>query len=318
MTTVGVRMIDAARATPGQAAPPSRNQSMNIAKSFMRTIFRRSTRVGGVAGWVDAVDAGVSLLTSISLGVGRPLRYRPAHYRRTQGRKKLIAEHIGLLLTASAADHFYPCDTAIPPTWIDDLPGGGPRPDLLFRLQTGSDIAGEGRGRSAVAPDHVRATQTTKLAGLQAWSRGRHGTQWFMAWAWITDAGTTLDVFDPGDPTSVADVATALARQRDVYDNLHDSSPSTDLVLQNQSLRGGWRTVDPEDDEERSHLLILTSQQPIDLSGLVTYSEAAIDIELAMDSRCIVGIARGVAPPDVQSTNATISDALSQADKRRS
>ena len=88
----------------------------------------------------------------------------------------------------------------------------GSRPDFI--VQTSSGWHGiEARGRGSSGPVGSRrpvAVQKTKLEGMHNWSAkvatdSRVGAppSWSMSWAWITDVGTSIDHFDPGEPVEL-------------------------------------------------------------------------------------------------------------------
>lgn len=83
----------------------------------------------------------------------------------------------------------------------------GSRPDFIVETRSGWHGI-EARGRSSAGPvgaHRPAAAQKRKLEGLHDWSTelATHLTappSWSMAWAWITDTGTWVDHFDPGEP----------------------------------------------------------------------------------------------------------------------
>lgn len=88
----------------------------------------------------------------------------------------------------------------------------GSRPDFI--VQTSSGWHGiEARGRGSGGPVGSRrpvAVQKSKLEGMHNWSvkvatDSRVGAppSWSMSWAWITDVGTSIDHFDPGEPVEL-------------------------------------------------------------------------------------------------------------------
>lgn len=108
----------------------------------------------------------------------------------------------------------------------------GSRPD--FVVQTTKGWHGiEARGRGSSGPTGLRrpvAAQNKKLKGMSDWAANvvknplvPTPPSWSMSWAWITDGGTSIDHFDPGDAVELgargeqaiwremSDIASALA-----------------------------------------------------------------------------------------------------------
>jgi hypothetical protein len=83
----------------------------------------------------------------------------------------------------------------LPPHLARKYPSQGVRPDLLFSPTT-APLAGEARGRSSRPSLSVVTSQHRRLDELVAWSQ-RHGDHPIvMSWAWITEDGVTVDLFD--------------------------------------------------------------------------------------------------------------------------
>ena len=78
---------------------------------------------------------------------------------------------------------------------------GGVRADLVYPRPDGTDVAGEARGRTKPAPVHgPNKVQQDRATALHA---KLGGAQWFMAWLWLQPGGSTLDFFDPGEPSNL-------------------------------------------------------------------------------------------------------------------
>lgn len=89
----------------------------------------------------------------------------------------------------------------------------GSRPDFIVRTSSGwHGIEARGRGsRGPVGPGRPVAAQKAKLEGMHNWSAevAKHSSiaappSWSMSWAWITDVGTSVDHFDPGEPVELS------------------------------------------------------------------------------------------------------------------
>lgn len=108
----------------------------------------------------------------------------------------------------------------------------GSRPDFIVQTNAGwHGIEARGRGSSGpIGLQRPVAVQKKKLGGMHLWSaqvakhpRVTARPSWSMSWAWITDAGTWVDHFDPGEPVELragddqaiwrqmSDIATTLA-----------------------------------------------------------------------------------------------------------
>ena len=99
----------------------------------------------------------------------------------------------------------------------------GSRPDFIVQTSSGwHGIEARGRGSSGpVGSGRPVAVQKSKLEGVHNWSVkvAKHSSiaappSWSMSWAWITDVGTSIDHFDPGEPVELnADDEQAIWRE---------------------------------------------------------------------------------------------------------
>jgi len=89
----------------------------------------------------------------------------------------------------------------------------GSRPDFIVQTNSGwHGIEARGRGSSdPVGSGRPVAVQKSKLEGMHNWSVkvAKHSSvaappSWSMSWAWITDGGTSVDHFDPGEPVGLS------------------------------------------------------------------------------------------------------------------
>lgn len=89
----------------------------------------------------------------------------------------------------------------------------GSRPDFIVQTSSGwHGIEARGRGSSGpVGSGRPVAVQKSKLEGMHNWSAklSKHSSiaappSWSMSWAWITDTGTSIDHFDPGEPVGLS------------------------------------------------------------------------------------------------------------------
>lgn len=89
----------------------------------------------------------------------------------------------------------------------------GSRPDFIVQTSSGwHGIEARGRGSTGpVASGRPVAVQKSKLEGMHNWSLkvAKHSSiatppSWSMSWAWITDVGTSIDHFDPGEPVALS------------------------------------------------------------------------------------------------------------------
>lgn len=89
----------------------------------------------------------------------------------------------------------------------------GSRPDFIVQTSSGwHGIEARGRGSSGpVGSGRPVAVQKSKLEGMHNWSVkvAKHPSiaappSWSMSWAWITDVGTSIDHFDPGEPVGLS------------------------------------------------------------------------------------------------------------------
>ncbi|GAB3264989.1 hypothetical protein GCM10027425_30240 [Alteromonas gracilis] len=89
----------------------------------------------------------------------------------------------------------------------------GSRPDFIVQTSSGwHGLEARGRGSSGpVGSGRPVAVQKSKLEGMHDWSVkvAKHPSiavppSWSMSWAWITDVGTWVDHFDPGEPVGLS------------------------------------------------------------------------------------------------------------------
>ena len=89
----------------------------------------------------------------------------------------------------------------------------GSRPDFIVQTFSGwHGIEARGRGSGGpVGPRRPVAVQKKKLKGMHDWSakvamhpRMATPPSWSMSWAWVTDGGTSVDHFDPGEPAELS------------------------------------------------------------------------------------------------------------------
>lgn len=101
----------------------------------------------------------------------------------------------------------------------------GVRPDFVVQTPTGWHGV-EARGRSQVRPPKaarpITGKQEDKLVGLDYWATtvsanpgAGAAPSWSMSWAWITETGTEVDHFDPGEPLALDG-----AQEQQIWDSM--------------------------------------------------------------------------------------------------
>ncbi|WP_440554204.1 hypothetical protein ACSP97_24070 [Streptomyces sp. SCPE 10] len=159
-------------------------------------------------------DHEVNLLTSYVAEAtsGTPLT---AHYSRLQAASRhirgFVSECTGLGVMSAVSEELFawkPGKRSL--NSFDVLPRRfgavfgrkGPRPDLLFHLETGA-IAGEARGRSrkerTLFPRSATKPQKDRMLTLANWSIDNADHPYFMSWVWIGPSGVVVDIFLPDD-----------------------------------------------------------------------------------------------------------------------
>lgn len=142
------------------------------------------------------------------------LMWTPGFHSFPSHLSRFLTESMGLCIAVESA-RSYGWTPSMPLLDADRLGSHSPfnvpgvRPDFI--AQTPNGWRGiEARGRSSGQPVTNKrpvAAQTGKLTGLGGWAtrvganlRPPINPAWSMSWAWITDTGTNVDHFDPGEP----------------------------------------------------------------------------------------------------------------------
>ena len=139
----------------------------------------------------------------------------PASARHIRG---FVSESAGLgLLTVAAEELFrWRADPALiehfdalPTSLVPRYGTNGSRPDLLFNFGIGLGLlAGEAKGRSRKPPTKVLVQQVKALNKLLRWSHDNHDHPIVLSFAFLTNQGTTVDLFSiaPGPRSPVRDL----------------------------------------------------------------------------------------------------------------
>ncbi|QLJ04945.1 hypothetical protein HZZ00_30605 [Streptomyces sp. NEAU-sy36] len=167
-------------------------------------------------------DHEVNLLTSYIAEAtsGTPLT---AHYSRLQAASRhirsFVSECTGLGVMSAVSEELFawkPGKRSL--NSFDVLPRRlgvvfgrkGPRPDLLFHLESGA-IAGEARGRSrkeqTLFPKSATKPQKGRMLTLANWSIDHADHPYFMSWVWIGPSGVVVDIFVPDDEQVTKSIA---------------------------------------------------------------------------------------------------------------
>jgi hypothetical protein len=144
-----------------------------------------------LADWILATS-------SVRLIHGAPMQLQPWFPQLSRHARSTVVETLGMATATAIAPTYGWTGWPLP---IDNDIGpiiGGVRADLVYTLPSGLQVAAEARGRTTAGP--VRGPNSTERDRALALAAYFGARQWYMSWVWLTAAGTTLDLFDPGEP----------------------------------------------------------------------------------------------------------------------